>query len=68
MMKHRGFSSPNKSPADLASHPIASANLEREGRLPAQKTSGGVRLFDLETVERFAVERKRRAGAGEAVR
>jgi excisionase family DNA binding protein len=42
--------------------------LEREGRLPAHKTAGGVRLFELETVERFAVERKRKAGAGDEAR
>jgi excisionase family DNA binding protein len=37
---------------------------ERVGRLPAHKTEGGVRLFDRQTVERFALERKGRREGG----
>jgi excisionase family DNA binding protein len=32
--------------------------LEREGKLPAEKTLGGVRIFRMEDIERFAAERE----------
>ena len=35
--------------------------LEKTGRLPALKTSGGVRLFDKKDVERLAREREARS-------
>jgi excisionase family DNA binding protein len=37
--------------------------LEREGRLPAQRTTNGVRLFRRGDVEKLAAERARAAGA-----
>jgi excisionase family DNA binding protein len=40
---------------------------ERAGRLPALRTSGGVRLFDRRDVERLARERREAADAIEQV-
>jgi len=36
-------------------------NYEREGKLPARKTEGGVRLFERETIETFAAGRGKRS-------
>jgi excisionase family DNA binding protein len=38
--------------------------LEREGRLPAQRTPGGVRLFNRDDVERLAAARRVRGRKG----
>lgn len=38
--------------------------LEREGRLPAQRTTNGVRLFRRSDVERLAAERAQAADKG----
>jgi excisionase family DNA binding protein len=40
--------------------------LEREGRLPAQRTPGGVRLFNRDDVERLAAARRARGRKGPA--
>jgi excisionase family DNA binding protein len=40
--------------------------LEREGQLPAQRTPGGVRLFNRDDVERLAAARRARGRKGRA--
>jgi excisionase family DNA binding protein len=40
--------------------------LEREGQLPAQRTPGGVRLFNRDDVERLAAARRARLRKGRA--
>jgi excisionase family DNA binding protein len=57
------------SPADAARLlgvvPATVRQMERDGRLPAQRTAGGMRLFRREDVERLAQERARLRMASE---
>ena len=40
--------------------PATVRQMERDGRLPAQRTAGGMRLFHRKDVERFLAERAAR--------
>jgi excisionase family DNA binding protein len=44
--------------------PATVRQMERDGRLPAQRTAGGMRLFRRDDVERMAEERAQRQSAG----
>jgi excisionase family DNA binding protein len=43
--------------------PATVRQMERDGRLPAQRTAGGMRLFRREDVERLAAVRRNDPGA-----
>ncbi len=43
--------------------PATVRQMERDGRLPAMRTAGGVRVFRLVDVERLGIERAASAGA-----
>jgi predicted site-specific integrase-resolvase len=47
--------------------PATVRQMERDGRLPAQKTASGVRIFRRVDVERLASERERYIGARHTV-